>query len=117
MMLKLHNSVTLAIAFSFGMMLPSCYAANFGADRHLTKGVTCETCHGKNMNKESPEIPDGATCIKCHDKAALAEKTKGLPGANPHAAPHNGDCTLCHMQHEEAVNYCAQCHQFDFKVK
>ena len=28
---------------------------------------------------------------------------------------HNGECTLCHLQHEAPVNYCAECHpQFKF---
>ena len=32
------------------------------------------------------------------------------------AAPHNGDCILCHLQHEKSENYCAQCHNFKFVV-
>jgi DnaJ-class molecular chaperone len=89
--------------------------AKWGADRHIARGMTCQMCHGDDM--KNPQYPEEATCLKCHQKDALAEKTKNLPGANPHKAPHNGDCTLCHMQHEEPVNYCAQCHKFDFKVK
>lgn len=86
-------------------------AANFGADRHVARGVACTVCHGPDM--KNPELPDETTCIKCHPKTAVAEKTKKL-NPNPHAAPHNGDCTLCHMQHEDPVNYCNQCHKFDF---
>ena len=116
-MINTRLLLKLALALSFCFTFSVGYAANFGADRHVAKGIPCEACHGANMDKSSPEIPEEAACIKCHDKKALAEKTKNLPGANPHAAPHNGDCTLCHRQHEAPVNYCAQCHQFDFKVK
>ena len=86
-------------------------ADKFGADRHVARGVQCEMCHGPD--KAKPEYPDENTCLKCHPKAAVAEKTKRL-NPNPHAAPHNGDCTLCHLQHEPAVNYCDQCHKFEF---
>lgn len=86
-------------------------ADTFGADRHVAHGVSCETCHGPDKN--NPQYPDETTCVKCHPKAAVAEKTKTLK-PNPHAAPHNGDCTLCHMQHEAPVNYCAQCHRFTY---
>ncbi len=102
----------------FGFALSSAsfaQEAKFGADRHVQRGIQCTVCHGPDM--KNPVYPEEATCVQCHDKAALAEKTKGLKGANPHAAPHNGDCILCHMQHEAPVNYCNQCHQFDFKVK
>ncbi|WP_350338312.1 cytochrome c3 family protein [Turicimonas muris] len=54
--------------------------------------------------------------MKCHDKGGLISKTKALE-PNPHDAPHNGDCVLCHVQHETPENYCAQCHKFDYKVK
>lgn len=94
----------------------SVYAADgkMGADRHVARGVACTVCHGNDM--KNPEYPDENTCTKCHVKQTLAEKTKNVKPTNPHAAPHNGDCTLCHMQHEKPVDYCDQCHKFGFKV-
>lgn len=89
-------------------------AADFGADRHIKRGVTCQTCHGPDM--KDPKFPETSDCIKCHDKGGLISKTKALE-PNPHDAPHNGDCVLCHVQHEAPENYCAQCHKFDYKVK
>ena len=65
---------------------------------------------------KNPEYPDENTCLQCHNREDVASKTKTL-NPNPHQAPHNGDCTLCHMQHEPEVNYCEQCHQFNFKMK
>lgn len=107
-------SVICAIFFS----ISTAYAApdaKMGADRHVARGLTCQNCHGDDM--KNPKFPEEATCVQCHPKAALAEKTKNLPLANPHNAPHNGDCVNCHLQHEPPENYCAQCHKFDFKVK
>lgn len=86
-------------------------AESFGADRHAVRGLNSESCHGPDQN--NPQYPDENTCIQCHSKTAVADKTKDL-SPNPHAAPHNGDCTLCHMQHEEPVNYCNQCHKFTY---
>ena len=81
------------------MAAGSVQAADFGADRHA-----------------APAYPDEKTCLQCHNRDELAKKTEKLE-INPHKAPHNGDCTLCHMQHEPEVNYCAQCHKVSFKMK
>lgn len=86
-------------------------ADKFGADRHVARGVACQVCHGKDMN--NPQYPDEKTCTQCHPKDAVAKKSVDLK-PNPHVAPHNGDCTLCHMMHEPTVNYCSQCHDFKF---
>lgn len=94
-------------------------AAQFGADRHVAKGVSCQMCHGQNMNMTDPEIPTIDTCVKCHPTSALVEKTKNVKPQNPHTSPHYQDkldCTNCHLMHEEPVNFCDQCHQFGFKV-
>lgn len=111
--LKIFAIATLLVTSATSMAADQ----KFGADRHVAKGINCPICHGEKMNMKDPVIPDEATCMKCHDKQSLAAKTNGLPGVNPHRAPHNDDCTLCHMQHQPAVDYCAQCHKFDFKVK
>jgi hypothetical protein len=57
-------------------------------------------------------------CFSCHgnyDK--LADKTDGKGSHNPHAS-HNGDlpCESCHHVHKASENFCAGCHQFEFKV-
>lgn len=109
------NQLKLAfLVLCIGSFSMSFAAEQFGADKHMAKGVKCQVCHG--VDKNNPDYPTEQTCIQCHDKKALGEKTKDLPGANPHQAPHNGDCTLCHLQHEKPENYCAQCHDFKFKI-
>lgn len=94
------------------------YAADkapMGADRHTARGITCVNCHGDNM--ADPKYPDRNTCFQCHVESSLIEKTKDVKPTNPHSAPHNNECTLCHMQHEKPVNYCETCHKFyNFKV-
>ena len=93
---------------------------HFGADRHIARGLTCESCHGKNMDAKNPEIPTIETCTGCHNTKDLVAKTKNVKPANPHISPHYQDtldCVNCHLQHEAPENFCNQCHQFDFKVK
>ena len=114
------NSLTklLGIGLLAAMFSCSAFAADapkMGADKHVAKGVACQTCHGTDL--KNPNLPTEETCTQCHPKAALIEKTKDLPGANPHNAPHNGDCVNCHLMHEPPEDYCAQCHKFYFKVK
>lgn len=101
------------LSIGFGLTTAAS-AAEFGADRHVGLGVSCQTCHGPDM--KNPVYPDENTCLQCHNRDDILAKTKALE-PNPHKAPHNGDCTLCHMQHEPEVNYCEQCHQFNFKMK
>lgn len=89
----------------------------FLADRHVDKGVTCEACHGNGKEKEEPKLD---TCAACHPVNALVEKTTAVKPKNPHTSPHYNDkldCINCHTGHEAPVNFCAQCHNFDFKVK
>lgn len=97
----------------------SASAAQFGADRHVSKGISCQMCHGENMNMAEPELPTIENCSSCHNISALVEKTKDVKPHNPHVSPHYQDqldCTNCHYMHAETENFCDQCHQFGFKV-
>lgn len=107
-------AIAASLCLGLAALSSAATAADFGADRHVARGLKCETCHGPDM--KNPNYPDEKTCLACHNRDDVAAKTKALE-TNPHKAPHNGDCTLCHMQHEPEVNYCEQCHQFDFKMK
>jgi hypothetical protein len=88
-----------------------------GSHIHRLANVDCKKCHGKT---KKPHALSMEQCVACHGNTAkLAEKTKSLKPANPHASPHYGtelDCNLCHHQHAKSENYCAQCHKFDFKI-
>ena len=108
----------LASSLFLGLMAAnSVSAADFGADRHVARGLKCETCHGNDM--KNPQEPTTATCTGCHNVDQLVEKTKNVKPTNPHTSPHYGkelDCTNCHLMHMESENFCNQCHQFDFKM-
>lgn len=93
-------------------------ASDFGADRHLAVGVSCTSCHGESAmgNPEKMTFPDETTCLNCHNREEVVNKTKTVE-PNPHLAPHNGECTLCHVQHDEPQDYCAECHSFGYKVR
>lgn len=110
-MFNLKSIVTCLCLAIVGSVSAFAAPTNFGADRHAARGVACTVCHGKDMN--NMVYPDENNCLQCHSRGAIQEKTKKF-NPNPHAAPHNGECTLCHLQHEPAVNYCEQCHKFDF---
>lgn len=89
----------------------------FGADRHQAIGLTCEICHGPD--KSNPKEVTIETCTQCHNTKELVDKTVNVKGANPHKSPHYQDqldCTNCHYQHTQTEDFCAQCHQFGFKV-
>ena len=89
----------------------------FGADRHVAMGMTCESCHGPD--KANPQEVTIKTCTQCHNTKDLVEKTKNVKPQNPHMSPHYQDqleCTNCHFMHSESEDFCAQCHQFGFKV-
>ena len=106
------------LAFLLALGATSAQAADaMGADRHIARGLKCESCHGADKKIETPER---AQCIQCHDPKAVSEKTRNVLPKNPHDSPHyhqDLECTLCHLQHEKPENYCNQCHKFDFKVK
>lgn len=112
----MKKTASLLVVLAAFFTMSSAFSAEtpkFGADRHVARGMACASCHGPDG--KSPEYPDQETCLKCHQKDALVEKTKAIGPVNPHKAPHNGECTLCHLQHEAPVNYCAECHpQFKF---
>lgn len=111
----MHSKRILAALVAAGLIaFGSAQAAEFGADRHVAKGVACQVCHGPDM--KNPVWPEEKVCTGCHNRDDIVAKTSKL-NPNPHKAPHNGDCTLCHMQHEPEVNYCEQCHNFGFKMK
>jgi hypothetical protein len=88
-----------------------------GSHIHHLQGVNCVGCHGKTRKPE--EVPM-AKCVSCHGSAdALAQKTASVKPENPHTSPHYGttlDCNLCHRQHAKSEDYCAQCHNFNFKT-
>lgn len=84
---------------------------------HMLRGVTCETCHGAAT---TPGPVSTEQCLACHGPLEeLAARTAGTRPTNPHSTPHGptfAQCDLCHQAHREPENFCAQCHDFDFRL-
>ncbi|SMX43370.1 cytochrome c3 family protein [Actibacterium lipolyticum] len=89
----------------------------FQSHTHFFAGGTCVGCH---EDPEDPGEPETAVCTACHGTLEeLALKTEHVAHANPHASPHGApyaECVLCHYQHEPPDNFCATCHDFEFKL-
>ncbi len=109
-------SLTVLVSLALTNAASATNTQKFGADRHVAKSVACTVCH-QDMSK--PAAPEMKTCLQCHPVEALVKKTEKVKPANPHTSPHYGnelECTNCHMMHAPTENYCAQCHNFDWKV-
>ena len=62
--------------------------APFLADRHVARGMNCQTCHtADNKLKQNGDLD---VCSSCHgDYTAMIAKTEGKYETNPHAQ-HEG---------------------------
>lgn len=92
------------------------------ADRHVAKGVKCDGCHdgmqGGPMKRAGEQKREA--CVTCHGwYDVMAKKTtpEDPDEQNVHSQ-HDGelDCTVCHKGHRKGVNYCSQCHMWEFKI-
>ncbi len=93
-------------------------AGNYLADRHASRGVKCEACHGVAAPKVPVKKVKAEKCLACHGSyEKVAEKTKALK-PNPHAS-HLGEvrCSDCHKGHAKPVLMCNDCHKFDMAPK
>ena len=77
--------------------------------------LTCIDCHLTN----TPKRLTTKECLSCHGSfEEVSEATKNLD-PNPHNSLHYGpelDCDLCHHEHSESENFCAQCHEWKLAV-
>ena len=110
---------TFATALLAGVFLASPVLAadqHFLADRHVAKGVKCESCHNPGAASSKNVTPQN--CLKCHGGSyeKLAEQTAGgdINYHNTHLGPIA--CTECHQGHKPPKLVCDQCHEFSVKV-
>lgn len=99
-----------------GAALIAAADGKFLADRHVERGLKCESCHTPDMKIKTSGDYD--ICVDCHGNYnAMIKKTEGRYETNPHAQ-HEGalPCTECHKGHKAGVNYCGGCHNFEYKV-
>ena len=70
-MMKKTLIATTLVALSMAFASISTSAADqFGADRHVAKGIKCEMCHGSD--KANPQEPTIETCSGCHNAYVAA---------------------------------------------
>ena|SRR6266568_6450902 len=91
-------------------------------DKHASKGVTCEQCHGEAVPTSAPT--SNRACLGCHKRDALVKATVKYDDVqhksqNPHDSHmHGASCLVCHKNHGESVLACDKCHlpKFGWKV-
>jgi len=109
-------SILFSSLFFLAAMSVQAADAPFLADRHVARGMNCQTCHTPdNKLKQNGDLD---VCSSCHgDYSAMIAKTDGKYETNPHGQ-HEGalPCSECHKGHKAGVNYCGGCHNFVFKV-
>lgn len=93
----------------------SCYvgttfaATNFLADRHVSRSLTCESCHAVMPPKAVPTDQ----CLKCHVSYEALAKRTDKKDINPHDTHiEKPACSDCHQGHKKPVLVCDQCHEF-----
>ena len=84
----------------------------FTADRHKSRGLSCDACHGEAQPKSAAPAK---SCLNCHQSLeAVAEKTKDRmhnPHKNHLTASSDVECTQCHSGHKADTPACWQCHE------
>lgn len=88
-------------------------AAKTMKPHHSSNALSCNDCH----TNTPPEAVPMEQCLTCHDLPAGKEDYHGAP--DKHDSPHYGpelECENCHFEHQESVNFCADCHDFIFNV-
>ncbi len=89
------------------------------ANIHLQKGMSCATCHGKDLIPDANATAINTQCATCHGGIEkIAANHKGPSYLNPHAG-HIGNvaCSSCHAGHQESKAYCQNCHtNFDMPI-
>jgi Zn finger protein HypA/HybF involved in hydrogenase expression len=92
---------------------------SFLADRHVSRGVQCQSCHTESGKLK--EYKEFGICSSCQgDYDTVIKKTAGKfkdADPNPHDQ-HDGNlpCTECHHGHSASKNYCADCHSYTYNV-
>lgn len=93
---------------------PLAEGADFLADLHGGRQVTCNACHGDKIPAQGAIVANDR-CLACHGDDEKLKKKATPPTAaspDPHFS-HLGeiDCTLCHRGHTQSRVYCMECHK------
>ena len=88
------------------------------AHLHEMHGVTCGDCHDSSA---PPQALDSDQCLNCHgpfDDLKKKWKQRADSEKNPHDSHYQEalTCDACHHAHSSSENFCAQCHNWEYKV-
>lgn len=79
------------------------------ADRHVERGLKCESCH----TTMPPKAVNTDGCLKCHVSYEKLAARTDKNDINPHDSHlENLDCGACHHGHKKLVLACDECHEF-----
>ena len=79
------------------------------ADRHIERGLKCESCH-RSM---PPKAIGTKECFACHGNYEKLAARTDKNDINPHDSHlDNPDCGACHKGHKKPVFACDECHEF-----
>ena len=111
----MHKKLLILLSLSFLTMLlgTQVMAAKVMKPHHKSNGLACGDCHTTSPAEAVPM----EQCLTCHSLPEPQDDYHGAP--NKHDSPHYGPelkCENCHHEHEESENFCAGCHDFDFKA-
>jgi cytochrome c nitrite reductase small subunit len=110
---------------------------NLLAYAHAQQGLECLDCHADQ--EAVKQVHEAATagepvaelkvsmefCFDCHvgnehtSYEQIRERTTDWVsevGANPHVAHSTLQCSACHKNHQESVDFCADCHSWGWQV-
>ena len=105
-----------ALSISAAQAAPATSTTHFLADRHVERGVACESCHGVKTPKPGAVV-ETAKCNACHQSLDEVAKRTSKLDPNPHYNHLVGlNCTECHRGHQKSVNMCASCHNIQYNV-
>lgn len=83
--------------------------AKFLADRHIERGMNCQSCHVTNKMKDVPT----QQCLACHGPWSKLIDSTGNKDINPHDSHlEEPKCELCHRGHKKPQLACDECHEF-----
>ncbi len=82
---------------------------------HEMHGVTCGDCHDSSA---PPEALSSEDCLGCHGPFEDLKKKTAKTEYNPHDSHYQEalGCDGCHHAHSPGENFCAQCHDLEWKV-
>ena len=79
------------------------------ADRHVARGLKCESCH----TTMPPKAVNTDGCLKCHVSYEKLAARTDKNDINPHDSHlENLDCGACHHGHKKPGLACDECHEF-----